>query len=152
MKKIFSVLCLFLLLSEQCLAKKELKDRIKNVVVLMMENRSFDHMCGWLKRVNPEIEGLTGEERNYYNLSDPHSDYIQVDDKANYVDPDPGHSIPCKDCNFFNILSLFSFGVQRIERGFSVFVSVFVSIFSNNKAIIRKWRRSNSSSYEWVCC
>ena len=33
---------------------------IKHFVVLMMENRSFDHMLGWLKRLNSQIDGLTG--------------------------------------------------------------------------------------------
>jgi phospholipase C len=31
--------------------------RIKNVVVLMLENRSFDHMLGFLKETDPRIEG-----------------------------------------------------------------------------------------------
>lgn len=30
----------------------------------MMENRSFDHMLGHLKRLNPDIRGLNGTERN----------------------------------------------------------------------------------------
>lgn len=33
---------------------------IKHVVVLMMENRSFDHLLGYLHLENPEIDGLTG--------------------------------------------------------------------------------------------
>lgn len=42
---------------------------IKNVVVLMMENRSFDHMLGWMKTstsniTNPHIDGLLGNECN----------------------------------------------------------------------------------------
>ena len=39
-------------------------DRLKHIVVLMMENRSFDHMLGSLKAVNPKIDGLTGAEAN----------------------------------------------------------------------------------------
>jgi phospholipase C len=41
-------------------------DRIDHVVVLMMENRSFDHMLGYLKLTgaNPDVDGLTGTERN----------------------------------------------------------------------------------------
>ena len=31
---------------------------ISHIIVLMMENRSFDHMLGWLKSSNPSIEGL----------------------------------------------------------------------------------------------
>jgi phospholipase C len=30
-------------------SKKSLSDMIKHVFVLMMENRSFDHLLGWLK-------------------------------------------------------------------------------------------------------
>lgn len=33
-------------------------DPIKHVVVLMMENRSFDHMLGGMKRINPLVEGI----------------------------------------------------------------------------------------------
>jgi phospholipase C len=39
--------------------------QIKHIVVLMMENRSFDQMLGYLKRAGlPDVEGLTGNERN----------------------------------------------------------------------------------------
>ncbi len=38
---------------------------IKHIVVLMMENRSFDHMLGYLERAGmPEVEGLAGDEVN----------------------------------------------------------------------------------------
>jgi len=67
--------------------------KIKNVVVLMLENRSFDHMIGFLKGDNPEIEGLTGLESNPYDSSDPNSERVYVNDKAPYVDPDFGHSV-----------------------------------------------------------
>jgi phospholipase C len=38
--------------------------RLQHVVVLMMENRSFDHMLGALQSVNPDIDGLKGDETN----------------------------------------------------------------------------------------
>jgi phospholipase C len=37
-------------------------DNLRHVVVLMMENRSFDHMLGGLKKQDPRINGLTGNE------------------------------------------------------------------------------------------
>ena len=37
-------------------------DGLKHIVVLMMENRSFDHMLGFLKKTYPKIKGLTGED------------------------------------------------------------------------------------------
>jgi phospholipase C len=39
-------------------------DALKHVVVLMMENRSFDHKLGALHAENPLINGLTGLESN----------------------------------------------------------------------------------------
>ena len=39
--------------------------QIDHIVVLMMENRSFDHMLGYLKRDGlPEVNGLNGDEWN----------------------------------------------------------------------------------------
>jgi phospholipase C len=40
--------------------------RIEHVVVLMLENRSFDHMLGYHAGVN----GLTGKEFNHWRLVD----------------------------------------------------------------------------------
>ncbi|KAJ8633846.1 hypothetical protein MRB53_027182 [Persea americana] len=66
---------------------------IKTVVVLVQENRSFDHIIGWMKSLNPEINGVTGTESNPISTSNPHSNLIYFGDQSEYVDPDPGHSI-----------------------------------------------------------
>ena len=65
---------------------------IKTVVVLVMENRSFDHMLGWMKRLNPKIDGVDGSESNPLSTSDPTSKRIFFRKESHYVDPDPGHS------------------------------------------------------------
>jgi phospholipase C len=65
---------------------------IKTVVVVVMENRSFDHMLGWMKRLNPEINGVTGSEWNPVSTTDPNSAKVFFSDGAHFVDPDPGHS------------------------------------------------------------
>ncbi|KAL6579726.1 hypothetical protein OROMI_007750 [Orobanche minor] len=57
-----------------------------------MENRSFDHMLGWMKKLNPEINGVDGSESNPINTSDPNSKRISFGDQSHFVDPDPGHS------------------------------------------------------------
>jgi phospholipase C len=79
-------------------------DKISHIIVLMMENRSFDHMLGYLRtQGNQEIDGLTGMEtnpnrrtegtpirvselRNSLFASSPHHDYenvlLQVNDGA----------------------------------------------------------------------
>lgn len=65
---------------------------IKTVVIVVMENRSFDHMIGWMKRLNPEINGVDGSEWNPTSTSDPKAYRVYFKDGAHFVDPDPGHS------------------------------------------------------------
>jgi phospholipase C len=61
--------------------------KIEHFIVIMMENRSFDHMCGWLNRNNSDINGLTGSEFNIANGTK----YF-VADTCPYVNPfDPNH-------------------------------------------------------------
>ncbi|KAF8402670.1 hypothetical protein HHK36_010759 [Tetracentron sinense] len=88
---------LHLLVSSQSLdfnihKKHKIKGPIKTLVVLVMENRSFDHVLGWLKSTRPEIDGLTGKESNRVSLSNPNSPEHFVTDDALFVDSDPGHS------------------------------------------------------------
>jgi Phosphoesterase family len=70
--------------------------KISHIIVLMMENRSFDHMLGYLRlQGNQDIDGLTGMEtnpnrrtegtpvrvgelRNSLFASSPHHDYLNV--------------------------------------------------------------------------
>ncbi|XP_057955158.1 non-specific phospholipase C2 [Malania oleifera] len=67
---------------------------IKTVVVLVMENRSFDHMLGWMKQLNPEINGVDGTQSNPISaaVGGGGSPRIFFKDQAHFVDPDPGHS------------------------------------------------------------
>uniref|UniRef100_A0A0D9XTS4 Phospholipase C n=1 Tax=Leersia perrieri TaxID=77586 RepID=A0A0D9XTS4_9ORYZ len=66
--------------------------KIKTIVVLVQENRSFDHMLGWMKSLNPEIDGVTGAEFNHAIAGDATSPKIHFVSGSEYVDPDPGHS------------------------------------------------------------
>ena len=67
--------------------------KIQRFVVLMLENRSFDHLLGYLKTVNPAIEGLTGNE--YSNYPDPLAKLkppVSVSSTAGFTMPfDPPH-------------------------------------------------------------
>jgi len=51
---------------------------IKHFVVLMMENRAFDHMLGWMHEKNPSIIGLNGTESNPWEFGNPSSKEIVV--------------------------------------------------------------------------
>jgi len=66
---------------------------IEHVVVIMMENRSFDHMLGYLHLNYTKIDGLTGKENNHYKADDPSSTDVKVNENGFNTGPDdPGHS------------------------------------------------------------
>jgi phospholipase C len=66
-------------------------DNLKHIVVLMMENRSFDHMLGFAQSPAWQIDGLSGNESNKDSVGAD----VQVSNDANYagdLTPDPGHA------------------------------------------------------------
>lgn len=65
--------------------------KIEHVVVIAMENRSFDHMLGYLDHPNPEFDGvLQGEHTNPGWENGPP---VKASPAAKYVMPaDPDHS------------------------------------------------------------
>ncbi|KAL6850212.1 hypothetical protein ACP4OV_020839 [Aristida adscensionis] len=65
---------------------------IEHVVVLALENRSFDHMLGWMRRLlGLPVDGLTGAECNPDSTNATSSICVSAD--ADLVVPDdPGHS------------------------------------------------------------
>jgi phospholipase C len=75
-------------------------DNLKHIVVLMMENRSFDHMLGALMKTNRKINGLTGNESN----PDTQGAAVKVQPNAEFqsqLDPDPDHHFPGVDLQIY---------------------------------------------------
>lgn len=66
---------------------------LEHIVVLMMENRSFDHMLGALRAVDPRINGLTGNESNLDTTNEPAPVLPQAEFQSQ-LDPDPNHHFP----------------------------------------------------------
>lgn len=83
-------------------------DALKHIVVLMMENRSFDHMLGSLKAVDPQIDGVDGAQWN----PDTMGNQVCVRPLAEFqsqLDPDPNHHFSAVDLQIFG-------GSQGAER------------------------------------
>lgn len=69
---------------------------IEHVIVLMLENRSLDHMLGFLKEQNANIEGCLPNQSgcsNPVDPTDPASQTFTVDNTAVYEQISPSHSI-----------------------------------------------------------
>jgi phospholipase C len=65
-------------------------DNLKHIVVLMLENRSFDHMLGWRQSPQYQIDGIDGTQFNRDSTGEP----IRVTNDAEYsgdYDPDVAH-------------------------------------------------------------
>ena len=78
-------------------SKRSPKSRIKNIVVVMMENRSFDHLLGWHPTADARQEGLAfpdgfGGTQLSYHLTDfqgcghPEPDHSWEGGRAEYAD------------------------------------------------------------------
>jgi len=75
-------------------------DNLKHIVVLMMENRSFDHMLGSLKAVDARIDGVTDQLSN----PDTTGAVVKPQPLAEFqgqLDPDPDHHFPAVDLQIF---------------------------------------------------
>src|SRR5262245_42065551 len=69
--------------------------RIEHLVVLMLENRSFDHVLGWLQSKKPDIDGLSGSESNPTSAQVfPPPPRVRVSNRADWTEKlefDPPH-------------------------------------------------------------
>ncbi|MEO8460221.1 MAG: alkaline phosphatase family protein [Dokdonella sp.] len=69
-------------------------DPIRHVVVLMLENRSFDQMLGDTTRIYPDVEGIPQTGPVYQNTSSKSGKvYAQKPNATAVVKPDPGHDL-----------------------------------------------------------
>ena len=80
--------------NEQRATVEEARARIKHLVVLMFENRSFDHMLGYLN--HPRGDEYPGIQNipNPHDIANPKSSTVSISNDADYVlseDPPHGH-------------------------------------------------------------
>jgi phospholipase C len=74
-------------------------DNLRHIVVLMMENRSFDRMLGSLTAVDPRIDGITA-----HSNPDTTGALVNPQPLAQFqgqLDPDPDHHFPAVDLQIF---------------------------------------------------
>jgi phospholipase C len=105
---------------------------IKHLVVLMLENRSFDHMLGWLQGPNYQIDGLDGSQ---FNLDSTNA-RVPATRNASYsgdYDPDVAH-------DFLDVNEQI-FGAQNIPPGVQPLMSGFVKNYGAVSQSVSKSHR-----------
>lgn len=93
-----------------------------------MENRSFDHMFGFLKSPGYDIDGLSGTEKNPDSVGEP----VQVSDDAPVsggLTPDPGHHYPDTTFQVFS-----NFDAQPTGPLMQGFVTGYETLHTHNRA------------------
>jgi phospholipase C len=87
-----------------------LQDKIDHIVVLMLENRSFDCILGGLKPPGVDFNGLTGNELNTYTAPDgsiqnvrSRSDPTLEPGLMTIPDPDPGEHFTDMNVQLFGL-------------------------------------------------
>ncbi|MBS1806903.1 MAG: alkaline phosphatase family protein [Acidobacteria bacterium] len=91
-------------------------DNIKHLVLVMMENRSFDHLFGFLKSPDYPINGLNGNEFN----PAPDGSQVKVSKNAQNAGdlwPDPGHDFIDTTEQIFNDRTIVNAG-NAVMTGF----------------------------------
>jgi phospholipase C len=86
----------------------------EHVVVLMLENRSFDHMLGYFQPAGNTVDGLKGNESNRSDIANPSSTLTTVSNNAAYTgdftlpgnpgkttEVDPGHEFTDVDAQLY---------------------------------------------------
>src|SRR6266436_2307358 len=80
----------------------DMPQQIEHLVVLMLENRSFDHMLGFTREAGYDVDGLTGNESNPLDPNVAHSPSVPVHRGADPVlGIDPGHQVPDVNVQLF---------------------------------------------------
>jgi len=82
---------------------------IKHVVLLMLENRAFDHYFGWASE-EMGVDGLTGNEKLPTSTKEKDPKWVNVSKNAPYINVcDPCHGLPCTTQKIF--------GQKQVDSG-----------------------------------
>jgi phospholipase C len=94
-------------------------DPIEHVVVVMLENQSFDRVLGCMKPVNPAIDGVDPAQPGSNPDPTGGTAYVQAPDAPRVTIHDPGHDLD-------DLL-------RQIERGCRGSVSDYATKYPNSR-------------------
>ena len=98
-----------------------LPSRVEHVVVLMLENRSFDNLLGFLPHPDENFEGLAGAEAAFNERSDGTRVSATPDGVPHGVDPDHSHAAALEQLGAFGGVAANGGFVRNYERRVATF-------------------------------
>lgn len=107
------------------LSQQQPTDPIKHVVLLLMENHSFDQMLGCFQQVYPELEGIDPNAPPRFNIDPNGQAILQLPTLENQVPHDPKHEHP-------NVM-------RQLESSNAGFVRDFANTYPNSTAEDRQY-------------
>lgn len=111
----FAQLCVVFLLVAA--AYGQLSRKFDHIIVVMEENRSFDHLLGWSKQLG--VNGLTGSESNPLSTLQANSPRVYVDADAPYIAPvDPDHTTYATTSKIYGMRQLLEKNYTETMQGF----------------------------------
>ena len=88
-----------------------------HIIVVMEENRSFDHLLGWSKQL--KVNGLTGKESNPISTITANSPLVYVDQDSPYIAPaDPDHTTYATTSKIYGMKQLLQANYTETMDGF----------------------------------
>jgi len=127
--------------------------KIEHIVVLMMENRSFDHILGFMMREDPDIDGIVGNDHtNRDSSGEPHSTTDGATFQGQLVE-DPGHDFVDVYAQMYGV----PFGTAAGEPDMSGFARDYEGLGGNPQDIMRCFRpeqvpNTAALAREYVVC
>jgi len=111
---------------------------IKHIVVLMMENRSFDHLIGFLKTENPAIRGVVAND--YFNINNAGTAMPVTDEATDQgqLVMDPGHDFTDVYMQMYAV----PYGTPASQPNMSGFAKSYEQVGGNPANIMRCFRPS----------
>jgi phospholipase C len=133
-------------------------DQIKHVIVLMLENRSFDHLLGYLKHENPSYPSLARLRVSCpKDPEEPDGERIPTtDDAARVLGTDPDHSYEAAKLQIFGCCEPQPAALPRMNgfvESYAIKISdgslqprnAFVRMFGAVKDALARW-------WDWLRC
>eukprot|EP01084_Bolivina_argentea_P017987 33529_1 len=133
------LICLLIFTSSQN-TQLSMSEKIQHIVVLMLENRSFDHMLGFMKVNRSDIDGCTPNGNECCNPMDPFASRIKTvcatNDAPYESNGDPPHEVINVTEQIFGT-SAYGNNIAEQPAPMNGFINSYSSVYGDGSEIMK---------------